>query len=149
VPNGNTGPALSPGVLFLSPIRGHKCRCQSKKLELPELNGILAQGKNIREGDLLRGNDILKALRYETRSSVEVHCSRGSIQSSSLGSAADPFRGIDGEQQRVPGHETHCVMYMDTRADGYGMTSTVLVLGCVHTCSLVLLVLLVWTKKRK
>lgn len=81
----------------------------------------------------MRGNDILKALRYETRSSVEVRCSRGSIQSSSLGSAADPFRGIDGEQQRVPGNETHCVMYMDTRADGYGMTSTVLALAHVDT----------------
>lgn len=131
----------------MSPIRGHKCRCQSKKLELPELNGILAQGKNIREGDLLRGNDILKALRYETWSSVEVRCSRGSIQSSSLGSAADPFRGIDGEQQRVPGHETDCVMYMDTRADCYGMSSTVLVLGCVHACSLVLLVF--WSGSKK
>lgn len=97
------------------------------------LNRILAQGKNIRRGDLLRGNDILKALRYETLSSVEVHCRRGSIQSSSLGSAADPFRGIDGEQQRVPGHETHCVMCTDTRADSYGMSSTVLVLVDLDT----------------
>lgn len=81
----------------------------------------------------MRGNDILKALRYETWSSVlEVRCIRGSIQSSRLGSAADPFRGIDGEQQRVPGHETDCVMYVDTRADGYGMSSTILVLGCPH-----------------
>lgn len=77
----------------------------------------------------MQGNDILKALRYETLSSMEVHCRRGSIQSSSLGSAADPFRGIDGEQQRVPGHETHCVMCTDTRADSYGMSNTVLVLA--------------------
>lgn len=93
----------------------------------------------------MRGNDIVKALRYETLSSVEV-CKRVSIQSPSLGSAADPFRGIDGEQQRVPGHETYCVMYMDTRDDSYGMRSTILVLvdldtiqKCVAMCVFALL----------